>query len=133
MRGEFQDDGWLSRSTATAMYAGYAVHCVTVAVAARRRAVPLPGGTALPATGAPLLAAGFALPVLIGATLGYFPLRSAPELVTFSVLALTGGALLTIVIEEMVPEAHDGETSALGAIFLTAGFALFGAVSTYVG
>ncbi len=80
-----------------------------------------------------LLAAAFAVPVLAGATVGWFALRSASELVTLSVLALTGGALLTVVIEEMVPEAHDGETSRWGAIFLTAGFAIFGAVSVYVG
>lgn len=80
-----------------------------------------------------LLTASFAVPVLAGATLGYFALRGAPELVTLSVLALTGGALATLVVEEMVPEAHAGDTSAWGAIFLTAGFALFGAVSVYVG
>lgn len=80
-----------------------------------------------------LLSAGFALPVLAGATLGYFALRDASELVTLSVLALTGGALVTVVVEEMVPEAHEGETSAWGAVFLTAGVALFGAISVYTG
>lgn len=48
-------------------------------------------------------------------------------------LALTGGALTTVVVEEMVTEAHGGETSQLGPIFLTAGFALFGAISVYFG
>ena len=33
----------------------------------------------------------------------------------------------------MVPEAHEAETSAWGAVLLTAGFALFGAVSVYTG
>lgn len=80
-----------------------------------------------------LLAASFALPVLAGATLGYFALRSAPDLVTLSVLALTGGALVTVVVEEMVPEAHAGETSRWGAVALTAGVAVFGAISVYVG
>jgi len=80
-----------------------------------------------------LLAAAFAVPVLGGATLGWFALRSASELVTLSVLALTGGALLTVVIAEMVPEAHEGDTSRWGAVFLTAGFAIFGAVSVYIG
>lgn len=79
------------------------------------------------------LAAAFAVPVLVGATLGYVALRDAPQVLTLSVLALTGGALATVVVEEMVPEAHEGETSAWGAIFLTAGFALFGAVSVYAG
>lgn len=82
-----------------------------------------------------LLAAGFALPVLAGATLGYFALKDAPDLVTLSVLALTGGALVAVVVvvEEMVPEAHEGETSRWGAVALTAGVALFGAISVYVG
>lgn len=73
------------------------------------------------------------MPVLAGATLGWFALRSASDLVTLSVLALTGGALLTVVIEEMVPEAHGADISRWGAVFLTAGFAIFGAVSVYVG
>ncbi len=80
-----------------------------------------------------LLAAGFAVPIFLGATLGYFALRDAPEIVTLSVLALTGGALTAVVVEEMIGEAHEGETSQLGPIFLTAGFAIFGAISVYVG
>jgi ZIP family zinc transporter len=80
-----------------------------------------------------LLAVGFAVPVLAGATLGFWALRGAPEVVTLSVLALTGGALATVVVEEMVPEAHEGETSRLGAVFFTAGFALFAALSVALG
>ena len=80
-----------------------------------------------------LLAAGFAVPIFLGATLGYFALRDAPDIVTLSVLALTGGALTAVVVEEMIGEAHEGETSQLGPVFLTAGFALFGAISVYLG
>lgn len=80
-----------------------------------------------------LLSAGFAVPILVGAALGYLALRSAPEVLTLSVLALTGGALCAVVVEEMVSEAHEGETSSLGPVFLTAGFALFAAVSVYLG
>jgi ZIP family zinc transporter len=80
-----------------------------------------------------LLTAGFAVPILFGAALGYLALRGAPEVVTLSVLALTGGALVAVVVEEMVSEAHEGETSQLGPIFLTAGFALFAAISVYLG
>ncbi len=39
------------------------------------------------------------------------------------VLALTGGALSAVVVEEMVSEAHEGETSQFGPVFLTARFA----------
>ena len=79
------------------------------------------------------LAAGFTVPILLGATLGYFALRDAPDIITLSVLALTGGALTAVVVEEMVGEAHEGETSRLGPIFLTAGFTIFGAISVYLG
>ncbi len=37
------------------------------------------------------------------------------------------------VVEEMVSEAHKGETSRLGPVILTTGFALFAAVSVYLG
>lgn len=80
-----------------------------------------------------LFAAGFTIPILLGATLGYFALREAPEIITLSVLAVTGGALTAVVIEEMVTEAHEGDTSRLGPIALTAGFAIFGAISVYSG
>jgi ZIP family zinc transporter len=79
-----------------------------------------------------LLASDFVVPILVGATLGYVALRDAPEIVTLSILALTGGALATVVVEEMIPEAREGETSRLGAIFFTAGFAIFAAISVYV-
>ncbi|MDP9363354.1 MAG: ZIP family zinc transporter [Chloroflexota bacterium] len=80
-----------------------------------------------------LMAAGFSVPILLGAALGFLALREAPEILTLSVLALTGGALTAVVVEEMVGEAHEGETSQLGPIFLTAGFALFAAISVYFG
>ena len=80
-----------------------------------------------------LMALGFAAPILIGATLGYFALRQAPEIWTLSVLALTGGALTSVVVEEMLTEAHEGDTSVWGPILLTGGFALFAAISVYLG
>ncbi|HWG93037.1 MAG TPA: ZIP family zinc transporter [Mycobacteriales bacterium] len=80
-----------------------------------------------------VLAASFAVPVLVGAALGHLALRDAPEVVTLCVLALTGGALTAVVVEEMVGEAHEGETSQLGPLFLTAGFALFAGVSAVAG
>lgn len=80
-----------------------------------------------------LMALSFTAPILLGASLGYFALQEAPEVLTFSVLALTGGALTSVVVEEMVTEAHEGETSHLGPVALTAGFALFALISVYVG
>ena len=66
---------------------------------------------------------------MIGAALGYLALRQAPDVVTLSVLALTGGALSAVVVEEMVSEAHEGDTSSLGPIFLTAGFVACSAIN----
>ena len=80
-----------------------------------------------------LFTLGLAVPLLVGGTIGYFALRDAPELVRLSVLALTGGALTAVVIEEVVPEAHKGGDSRLATMFLVGGFALFAAISAYVG
>ncbi|WP_299169860.1 ZIP family metal transporter [uncultured Arthrobacter sp.] len=80
-----------------------------------------------------LMALSFTLPILLGAAIGYFALRDAPEIITLSVLALTGGALTSVVVEEMIEEAHEGDTSMLGPVFLTAGFALFALISVYLG
>lgn len=79
-----------------------------------------------------MMSLAFAVPIIVGAALGYFALREAPELVTLSVLALTGGVLTSVVVEEMISEAHEGETSRLDPVFLTGGFALFALISVYV-
>ncbi|MGC1208872.1 MAG: ZIP family metal transporter [Ornithinimicrobium sp.] len=78
------------------------------------------------------MGAAFAAPVIVGAALGYFALREAPDVITLSVLALTGGVLISVVVEEIVHEAHEGETSRLGPFALTAGFALFALLSAYL-
>ncbi len=80
-----------------------------------------------------LLAAGFAVRILLGAAVGYLALQEAPQLLTRTVLAMTGGALAAVVVEEMVSEAHEGETFQPGPLFLTAGFATFAAISIYLG
>lgn len=79
-----------------------------------------------------VMSLAFALPILLGAALGYFALRDAPELATLSVLALTGGILTSVVVEEMISEAHEGQTSRLDPVFLTGGFALFALISVYL-
>jgi ZIP family zinc transporter len=79
-----------------------------------------------------LAGAGFAVPILTGAAVGYLALRSAPDVLTLSVLAFTGGALLSVVVEEMVPQAHDANQSRWDSLFLVSGFAVFAAVSHYV-
>ena len=79
------------------------------------------------------MAAAFALPILVGAILGCVALRQAPELLTLSVLAVTGGALTSVVFDEMITEAHEHPTSLWEPIALTVGFALFAAISAYTG
>ena len=71
------------------------------------------------------MAASFAVPILLGAALGFLALRQAPEIVTLSVLALTGGALVAMDSRARLAPA--------GPVFLTAGFAIFGAISVYGG
>lgn len=80
-----------------------------------------------------LLTVGLALPLLVGGTLGYFALQEAPDLVRLSVLAMTGGALTAVVVEDIVPEAHRGGDSRLATMFLVGGFSLFAAISVYLG
>ncbi|GGJ60126.1 hypothetical protein GCM10007173_18640 [Glutamicibacter ardleyensis] len=80
-----------------------------------------------------LLSLAFGIPILLGASIGYFVLRDAPEIITLSVLALTGGILTSVVIEEMISEAHERETSRTDPIFLTVGASLFALISVYLG
>lgn len=80
-----------------------------------------------------LISAAFALPILLGATLGFWAVRGQPEIVKFSLLAFTGGVLTTVVVEEIVPEAHQGEETRLAALALVGGFALFALLSVYFG
>ena len=80
-----------------------------------------------------LLALSFALPVLIGAAAGYFGVRGGPELVRMALLAFTAGILVTVTVEEIVPEAHRGEEARLASLAFIGGFALFTALSVYLG
>lgn len=80
------------------------------------------------------LAASFAVPVLLGATVGYWLLRGQSENLKFAALAFVAGMLTLAAVEELTPEAHevipDGRLSAAA---LLGGFALFTLVSAYLG
>lgn len=80
-----------------------------------------------------LLSASFLMPVVVGVTIGYWAVRGQPPLVKFGLLAFTAGVLLTVVIEDIVPEAHEEEDARLASIALVGGFALFGLTSVYLG
>ena len=80
-----------------------------------------------------LLAAAFAVPVLLGATVGYWVVQGQPEVVKLALLAFTAGILLTVTVEEMIPEAHAGADSRWATLGLIGGFALFAFLSSYLG
>jgi len=79
------------------------------------------------------IAAAFAIPVFLGATIGYWLMRGQSELVKMALLTFTAGILTTLVVEEIIPEAHqDGEARFATLLFL-GGFALFGLLSAFLG
>ncbi len=81
-----------------------------------------------------LLAASFALPILLGVTVGYWGVRGQPDLVKLGLLAFTAGVLLTVAVEEMVTEAHEAqdEDPRAASLFLVGGFALFALLTVYL-
>ena len=79
-----------------------------------------------------LIAVSFAIPVLLGAVLGYLIVRGQPDLVKLSLLAFTAGVLVTSAVEEITPEAHREDDARLAALVLVGGFALFTLLSVYL-
>lgn len=83
-----------------------------------------------------LLAAAFTLPIFLGATIGYWLMRDAPETYQLALLTFTAGVLTTLVVEDLVPEAHEAleeSEGQLAPIVFVCGFALFALLSTYLG
>lgn len=80
-----------------------------------------------------LASAFFMVPVYLGATLGYWIVRDEPQVVKLSLLAFTAGILITLVVEGMMPEAHQVEDARLSALVFVLGFALFTLLSLYLG
>ena len=80
-----------------------------------------------------LLSASFAIPIFLGTAIGYFAVRGQPDIVKYALLAFTAGILLTVVVEEMLQEAHEEKDEPLSALLLVGGFALFGLISAYLG
>ena len=58
---------------------------------------------------------------------------NAPDVVKFALLAFTAGVLLTVVIEEIMPEAHRTREPRLATAAFVGGFALFALLSSYLG
>ncbi len=80
-----------------------------------------------------LLAASLMLPIFIGATVGFWAVRGQPDIVKMSLLAFTAGILTTVVVEEIVPLAHEGEEARGAVLALVGGFALFALLSVSLG
>ena len=80
-----------------------------------------------------LLSLSFALPIFLGATVGYWLVRGQPVIIKFGLLAFTAGILLTVAVEEIIPEAHQEGEARLAAVALVGGFALFTLISVYLG
>ncbi|MDX2136470.1 MAG: ZIP family metal transporter [Chloroflexota bacterium] len=84
-----------------------------------------------------LLSTSFVLPVLLGATIGYWAVRSQPAVAKLAVLAFTAGILLRVAIDEIIVQARkyrsnqESEEDAGGALALMAGFALFALIDAY--
>lgn len=79
-----------------------------------------------------LIAAALSAVVLVGATLGYLLVRGQPEIVQLSLLAFTSGILVTVVVEEIVPMAHDDKEAQYATAVFILGFALFTLLSVYL-
>lgn len=81
-----------------------------------------------------LAAASFALPVLIGVTLGYLALRGASEFAQTVALAVIVGMLLVTTIEDLVPQADaPGTARKISTASFVAGFAFFALLAAYLG
>ena len=70
--------------------------------------------------------------VLVGATAGYWLVKGEPAIVQFALLSFTAGILLTVTVEEIIPESHRDGEARLAALAFIGGFALFALISSYV-
>ena len=72
---------------------------------------------------------------LFGATIGYRTVRDASEIQRPALLTFAAGVLLTLVVEELVPEAQEvlGEREdRLAPLVFVGGFTLFALLSAYL-
>lgn len=74
-----------------------------------------------------------ALPIFLGVTIGYWGLRGQPEIYMLSIIAFSAGLLLTLIFEEIVPEAHkDERDSRINVLILVVSFFLFNLASLFI-
>jgi ZIP family zinc transporter len=70
--------------------------------------------------------------VLIGAVGGYLLVKGQPQIVLFAMLSFTAGILLTVTVEEIIPESHREGEARIAALAFIGGFALFALLSGFV-
>lgn len=79
-----------------------------------------------------LAVASFALPVIVGAALGFWLLRGTGEVVQNAALAFIVGVLIVTTVEDLVPQADKpGTTRWISTAAFVAGFAFFTFLSSY--
>jgi zinc transporter, ZIP family len=78
------------------------------------------------------VAGGLAVPLVVGATLGYFVVRDQPEAYRLVLLTFTAGALTTVVVDDIIPEAQESAPSRLAAPLFLAGFSTFTLLSAFL-
>jgi ZIP family zinc transporter len=78
------------------------------------------------------LSVSFFVPMLMGASVGYWLLRDQSDLAKLIVLALTTGILITSVVEKIIPEAHEIEDTPLANWVFILSFTLFALFLTYL-
>lgn len=79
------------------------------------------------------LSTAFLIPIFLGATIGYWVVRGQADIVKLVLLAFTAGILLTVSVEEMIPEAHENADPRSAGLALVGGFVLFVFLSVYLG
>ena len=87
----------------------------------------------VPRTRRVLIAASFALPILAGSAVGWFLVRDRSEIWANGLLAIGAGILLTVTVEELVPQSHKAGDSRLATVFFLAGFVSFTILSALFG
>ncbi len=72
-----------------------------------------------------LILASLILPMLLGATLGYWALRGQSIIAKLAALAFTTGLLITAIVEEIIPEAHQSQDTPLSNLVFITSYAVF--------
>jgi ZIP family zinc transporter len=72
------------------------------------------------------------VPVLAGASLGYWVVRGRPDMLRLALLAFAAGILTTVTVEDIIPESHRGREITWATFAFLGGFTLFTLLSIYL-